>query len=74
MLEALLNTRQVIEAKHDAYTDRLNEERMSNFSVDTLRSFVQELSVPGSGVTKQEMRQVKMLLYYGGDVKFLTTL
>jgi len=64
LVEALLNSRQVIEAKHEAYTDRLNEERMSNYSIAALREYVQEMAKPGSGVTKNEMRRITILLYY----------
>jgi hypothetical protein len=64
LVEALLNSLQVIEAKHEAYTDRLNEERMSNYSIAALREYVQEMAKPGSGVTKNEMRRITMLLYY----------
>ena len=64
LVEALLNSRQVIEATHEAYTDRLNEERMSNYSIAALKKYVQEMAEPGSGVTKNEMRRITMLLYY----------
>jgi hypothetical protein len=64
LVEALLNSREVIEAKHEAYADRLNEKRMSNYSIAALREYVQEMAKPGSGVTKNEMRRITMLLYY----------
>ncbi len=64
LIEALLNSRQVIEAKHEAYTDRLSEERMSNYSMAALREYVQEMAKPGSGVTNNEMRRITMLLYF----------
>lgn len=37
---------------------------MSNYSIAALRDYVQEMAKPGSGVTKNEMRRITMLLYY----------
>jgi hypothetical protein len=63
LVEVLLNSRHVIEAKHEADTDRLKK-RMSNYSIAALREYVQEMAKQGSGVTKNEMRRFTMLLYY----------
>jgi len=62
LAEALSNSRQVIEAKHQAYTDRLNDDRLSNMSVDALAGFVLELEHLGSGVTQAERGAVVALL------------
>ena len=40
------------EAKHEAYTDRLDDKRMSNYSIAALREYVQEMAKPGSGVLR----------------------
>ena len=37
---------------------------MSNYSIAALREYVQEMAKPGSGVTKNEMRRITILLYY----------
>ena len=62
LAEALFNSRQVIEAKHQAYTDRLNEDRLGNISVRAVAAFVREVERPGSGVTQAERRAVVALL------------
>ena len=62
LAEALSNSRQVIEAKHQAYTDRLNDDRLNNMSVDVLAGFVLKLEHLGSGVTQAERRAVVSLL------------
>lgn len=36
LIDALISSRQVIQAKHEAYTDRLNDERMGNMSIESL--------------------------------------
>jgi len=63
MIEALLNARQVIDAKHSAYTDRLNEERLGNMTPEAVAEFVREMEGFQSGVTKSERRTVIGLLY-----------
>ena len=40
LAEALSSSRQVIEAKHQAYTDRLNEDRLGDFSIEAVGEFV----------------------------------
>ena len=62
LAEALSNTRQVIEAKHQAYTDRLNKDRLGNISVGAVDEFVREFDRPGSGVTQAERRAVVAIL------------
>ena len=62
LAEALFNSRQVIEAKHKAYTDRLNEDRLANMTMEAVAEFVREFDHPGSGVTKSERRAVVGLL------------
>jgi len=52
----------VIEAKHKAYTDRLNEDRLANMTMEAVGEFVREFGHPGSGVTKSERRTVVGLL------------
>ena len=59
---ALFNSRQVIEAKHRAYTDRLNDDRLGNISLRAVGEFVLELDHPGSGVTQAERRAIVALL------------
>ena len=62
LAEALFNSRQVIEAKHKVYTDRLNEDRLANMTMEAVAEFVREFDHPGSGVTKSERRAVVGLL------------
>ena len=62
LAEALFSSRQVIEAKHKAYTDRLNEDRLGNMTMEAVGEFVLEFDHPGSGVTKSERRAVVALL------------
>ena len=62
LAEALSNSRQVIEAKHQAYTDRLSEDRLGNISVEAVADFVHEFERPGSGVTQAERRAVVAIL------------
>ena len=63
MIEVLLNARQVTEAKHSAYTDRLNKERLGNMTPEALAEFVREMEGFQSGVTKSERRTVIGLVY-----------
>lgn len=58
----LFNSRQVIEAKHQAYTDRLNEDRLGNMSIEVVGEFVLELDQPGSGITQAERSAIVTLL------------
>ena len=62
LAEALSSSRQVIEAKHQAYTDRLNEDRLGNMSIEAVGEFVREFDHPGSGVTQAERKAVVALL------------
>ena len=62
LAEALFSSRQVIEAKHKAYTDRLNEYRLGNISIEAVGEFVREFDHPGSGVTQAERRAIVALL------------
>ena len=63
MIKALLTARQVIDAKHNTYTDRLNEERLGNMTPEAVAEFVREMEGFQSGVTKSERRTVIGLLY-----------
>jgi hypothetical protein len=44
----------VIEAKQETYTDRLNEYRLADISIEAVEEFVGELDHPGPGVTQAE--------------------
>jgi hypothetical protein len=63
IVEALLTARQVIDAKHNAYTDRLNEERLGNMTPEVVASFVREMEDPLSTVTPMERASVVALLF-----------
>ncbi len=63
IIEALLTARQVTEAKHSAYKDRLNEERLANMTPEALASFVREMENPLSTVTPMERASVVALLF-----------
>ena len=63
IIEALLTARQVIDAKHNAYTDRLNEERLGNMTPEAVASFVREMEDPLSTVTPMERARVVALLF-----------
>jgi hypothetical protein len=63
IIEALFTARQVTDAKHNAYTDRLNEERLGNMTPEAVAEFVREMEGFQSGVTKSERRTVIGLLY-----------
>ncbi len=58
LAEALFNSRQVIKSKHESYTDRLNDDRLGNISVEEVAEFVLALDHPGLGVTQAERRAV----------------
>ena len=45
----MLTARQVTEAKHNAYTDRLNEERLGNMTPEAVASFVREMETRFNG-------------------------
>ena len=63
IIEALLTARQVTEAKHSAYKDRLNEERLGNMTPEAVASFVREMEDPLSTVTPIEKARVVALLF-----------
>ena len=63
MIEALLTARQVTEAKHSAYKDRLNDKRLGNMTPEAAAEFVREMEGFQSTVTKSERRTVIGLLY-----------
>ncbi len=63
IVEALLSARQVTEAKHSAYTDRLNEERLANMTLQGLTSLLREMEDPLSTVTPMERARVVALLF-----------
>jgi len=62
IVEALLTARKVSEAKHSAYTDRLNGERLGNMTPEAVASFVREMEDPLSTVTPMERARVVALL------------
>ena len=63
IVEALLTARQVTGAKHSAYTDRLNEDRLANMTPEAVASFVREMEDPLSTVTPMERASVVTLLF-----------
>ncbi len=63
LIEALLTARQVIDAKHNAYNDRLNEERLGDMTPEAVASFVREMEDPLSTVTPMERASVVALLF-----------
>ena len=63
IVEALLTARQVTEAKHSAYTDRLNEERLGDMTPEAVASLVREMEDPLSTVTPMERARVVALLF-----------
>ena len=67
IIEALLTARQVTEAKHSAYKDRLNEERLGNMTPEAVASFVREMEDPLSTVTPMERARVVALLFKQGQ-------
>ena len=63
IIEALLTARQVAEAKHSAYTDRLNEERLGNMTLEGMTSLLREFGDPAARVTSTERARVAALLF-----------
>jgi hypothetical protein len=63
IIEALLTARQVTAAKHSAYTDRLNEERLGDMTPEAVAGFVREMEDPLSSVTPIERARVVALLF-----------
>ena len=63
IIEALLTARQVTEAKHSGYTDRLNEERLGDMTPEAVASFVREMENPLSTVTPMERARVVAMLF-----------
>ena len=63
VIEALLTARQVIDAKHNAYTDRLNDERLGDMTPEAVAGFVREMEDPLSTVTPMERARVVALLF-----------
>ena len=63
IIEALLTARQVTEAKHSAYTDRLNEKRLANMTLQGLVSLLREFGDPAARVTPTERAKVAALLF-----------
>ena len=63
IVEALLTARQVTEAKHSAYTDRLNEDRLSDMTLEGLTSLLHEFGDPAVTVTPLERAKVAALLF-----------
>ena len=63
IIEAMLTARQVTVAKHSAYTDRLNEERLGDMTPEAVAGFVREMEDPLSTVTSMERASVVALLF-----------
>jgi len=63
IIEALLAARQVTEVKHSAYTDRLNEDRLANMTLQGLTSLLREFGDPAARVTPAERARVAALLF-----------
>ena len=63
IIEALLTARQVTEAKHSAYKDRLNGERLSDMTLEGLTSLLREFGDPTARVTPTERARVAALLF-----------
>ena len=63
IIEALLTARQVTEAKHSAYKDRLNEKRLSDMTLEGLTSLLREFGDPAARVTPTERARVAALLF-----------
>ena len=63
IIEALLTARQVTEAKHSAYKDRLNEERLADMTLEGLTSLLREFGDPAARVTPTERARVAALLF-----------
>ena len=63
IIEALLTARQVTEAKHSAYKDRLNEERLADMTPEVVAGFVREMEDSLSTVTAMERARVVTLLF-----------
>lgn len=53
----------MIDAKHSAYTDRLNEERLGDMIPEAVAGFVREMDDPLSTVTPMERAKVVALLF-----------
>ena len=63
IIEALLAARQVTEVKHSAYTNRLNEERLADMTLEVLTSLLREFGDPAVRVTSSERARVAALLF-----------
>ena len=63
MIEALLAARRVAEVKHSAYTERLNEERLADMTLEGLTSLLREFGDPAARVTPTERAKVVALLF-----------
>ena len=63
MIEALLTARQVTEAKHSAYTDRLNDDRLGDMTIQAMISLLSEFGDPAATVTPTERARVAALLF-----------
>jgi hypothetical protein len=63
MVEALLTARQVTGAKHSAYTDRLNDRRLADMTLEGMTSLLREFGDPAATVTPTERARVAALLF-----------
>jgi hypothetical protein len=63
IIEALLTARQVAEAKHSAYTGRLNDDRLANMTLEGMASLLREFGDPAATVTPNERAKVAALFF-----------
>ena len=63
IIEALLTARQVAEVKHSAYTDRLNDERIGEMTLEAMTSLLREFGDPAARVTLTERTKMAALLF-----------
>jgi hypothetical protein len=63
IIEALLTARQVAEAKHSAYTGRLNDDRLANMTLEGMASLLREFGDSAATVTPNERAKVAALFF-----------
>ena len=59
----MLAARQVMDVKHNAYTDRLNDDRLANMTLEGMTSLLREFGDPAARVTSTERARVAALLF-----------
>ena len=63
LVEALLTTRQVTEAKHRAYKESLNEECLCNMTLQWLVSLLRKFDDPAAIMASTKRAKVAALLF-----------